>query len=401
MPRDGTKPARSLRALDMLAFFVADAQTGFGPFVAVYLTSQKWTPVQIGLALSIGTTAGMLSQIPGGALVDAIANKRTAAAIGILGLTASALLLALLPTQLATMAALVLQATASSVLTPAIPAISLLLVGHAVLGERLGRNARFASIGNGLAAAVMGVIGATFSTRWVFLLTAALGLPAMTAVAAIPPAAGKPRRTGAGQDSLLRGAWGILRDRRLQVFGACAVLFHLSNAAMLPLAGIEVTRRAGDLANLIIAACIVVPQIVVAVASPWVGRQSSSWGRRPVLLLGWAALPVRGLMLAFLPGPWLLVAGQAVSGISAAVFGIMVPLIAADLTRESGRFNLCLGMLGFTVTIGATLSTLIAGWIATVASAQAAFLALSAAGAAGTLLIWLAMPETRDATGTA
>ena len=179
------------------------------------------------------------------------------------------------------------------------------------------------------------------------------------------------------------------------------MLFHLSNAAMLPLAGIEVTRRAGETANLIIAACIVVPQVVVALSSPWVGRTAGTWGRRPILLLGWAALPVRGLMLAFLPGPWLLVAGQAVSGISAAVFGVMLPLLAADLTRQSGHFNLCLGMLGFTVAIGATLSTLLAGWIATVAGAQAAFLALAAAGAAGTLLLWLAMPETRDAADVA
>ena len=394
-------PARSLRALDMLAFFVADAQTGFGPFVAVYLTAQKWTEVQIGLALSVGTTAMMLSQIPGGALVDAITNKRTAAAIGILGITGSALLLALAPMQLSTIAALVLQATASCVLTPAIAAVSLLLVGHAALGERLGRNARFASIGNGLAAAVMGAIGATFSTRWVFLLTAALGLPALAALAAIPPAAAKRKRTGSSADSLLGGAWAIIRDRRLLVFGGCTVLFHLSNAAMLPLAGIEVTRRAGETANLIIADCIVVPQVVVALSSPWVGRTAGTWGRRPILLLGWAALPVRGLMLAFLPGPWLLVAGQAVSGISAAVFGVMLPLLAADLTRQSGHFNLCLGMLGFTVAIGATLSTLLAGWIATVAGAQAAFLALAAAGAAGTLLLWLAMPETRDAADVA
>jgi MFS family permease len=176
---------------------------------------------------------------------------------------------------------------------------------------------------------------------------------------------------------------------------ACAMLFHLSNAAMLPLAAAEVTKRAGSTANLIIAACIVVPQMTVALMSPWIGRAAMERGRRPMLLLGWAALPLRGLMLAVLPGPYLLVAGQAVSGVSAAVFGVMLPLIAADLTRGMGRFNLCMGLFGVAVSAGAAMSTTLGGWVAESAGANIAFFALSLAGAAGTVLVWRAMPETR------
>jgi len=282
------------------------------------------------------------------------------------------------------------------VLTPAIAAISLQLVGHATLGERLGRNAAFASIGNGLAAGVMGGVGTYLAGASVFWLTAMLGLPALVALWCIAPRA-RSYATWEKQPSGIdwRGLRSLFADRRLLIFGAGAALFHLSNAAMLPLAATQVTKQAGDYANLIIAGCIVVPQAVVAIASPWVGHRANLWGRRPILIAGWASLPVRGLLFALLPGPMWLIAGQSISGISAAVFGVMLPLIAADLTRDRGHFNLCLGAFGLCTAAGATLSTSLAGWIADSAGNSVAFLALAGAGLAGTLLLWGLMPETR------
>jgi MFS family permease len=394
MPRDGTLPARSPRALDLLNFFVADVQTGFGPFVAVYLTTHKWTQVQIGFALTLGTVVAMVSQIPAGALVDAAHNKRVVASGALIAVITAALLLAIQPTVLPVMTAQVLHAFASCVLTPAIAAISLHLVGHAALGERLGRNARFASIGNGLAAAVMGATGSYLSSRAVFLLTAALCVPALITLLAIGRGQHARRQT-----TVRAFDWSGLRllfsDRRLLAFACCVTLFHLSNAAMLPLVGAAVTMRAGDFANMIIAACIMVPQGVVALCSPWVGRSAALIGRRPVLLLGWSALPLRGLLLALLPGPWLPIGAQAISGISAAVFGVMFPLLAADLTRGTSHFNLCMGALGLAMCLGAALSTTLGGWIADVAGVQLAFVALGLIGLLATLMIWLVMPETR------
>jgi MFS family permease len=394
MPRDGTLPARSPRALDLLNFFVADVQTGFGPFVAVYLTTHKWTQVQIGFALTLGTIVALLSQIPAGALVDAAPNKRNAASAAIGGVTIAALLLAIQPTILPVMVAQVLHAIASCVLTPAIAAISLHLVGHAALGERLGRNARFASIGNGLAAAVMGITGSYLSSRAVFLLTAALCIPALLSLQAIGRG-NHARQQTTGTHFDWDGLRRLFIDRRLIAFAVCVMLFHLSNAAMLPLLGGMVTMRAGQSANIIIAVCIVVPQAVVALFSPWVGRGTRSLGRRPVLLPGWAALPIRGLLLAILPGAWLPISAQAISGISAAVFGVMYPLLAADITRGTSHFNLCMGVLGLAMFLGAALSTTLGGWIADAFGAPLAFVALGAVGLIATLVLWLAMPETR------
>ncbi|PPQ34551.1 MFS transporter [Rhodopila globiformis] len=384
------------RALDLVNFFVADVQTGFGPFVAVYLTTHKWTQVEIGFALTVGTVTALVSQLPAGALVDAMRNKRLAAAGALIFVIIAALLLATLPTPLPVLVAQILHGFASCVITPAIAAISLHVAGHAALGERLGRNARFASIGNGLAAAVMGVTGSYFSSRFVFLLTAALCVPALFALWSVGAGAhARTQTTSHGLD--LTGLKRLVTDHRLMIFAVCVMLFHLSNAAMLPLAGAMVTMRAGDYANLIIAACIVVPQMVVAALSPWIGRAAEQFGRRRLMLLGWGALPLRGLLLAVLPGAWPLIFGQAVSGISAAAFGVLMPLLAADLTLGSAHFNLCMGMLGLAVYIGAAISTTLSGGIADAAGMQVAFFALSGIGVLAFATVWLVMPETRPA----
>lgn len=395
VPRDGFIPSSGHRALDLLNFFLADAQTGFGPFIAVYLTTHKWTQVEIGFALTLGTVVALIGQLPAGALVDALQNKRSAACGALMGVIIAALLLAIQPTALPVLVAQVLHAFASCILTPAIAAISLHLAGHAAFGERLGRNARFASLGNGLAAAAMGGTGAYLSSRAVFVLTAVLCVPALLALLAIG------RGSHARYQTTVRPFdWPGLRrlfcNRPLLIFAVCVLLFHLSNAAMLPLVGAVVTMRAGAFANIIIAACIVLPQCVVAVCSPSVGRNAALHGRRPVLLLGWAALPLRGFLLAMLPGPWLPIAAQAVSGVSAAVFGVMLPLLAADITRGTSHFNLCMGALGLAVSLGAAMSTSLGGWMADEAGVPLAFVVLGLVGALATLVLWLAMPETRQ-----
>ncbi len=160
------------RGLDWFNLFVANIQTGFGPFVAVYLTTQGWTQTRIGLALSLGTIAAMASQMPAGALVDRISNKAGVAFFSILAFTASALFFACWPTPLFIYLGEALHGFSSCTLGPAIAAMSLMIAGSRALGLRLGRNARFAAIGNGIGAAAMGACGYYLSSRAVFFMTA-------------------------------------------------------------------------------------------------------------------------------------------------------------------------------------------------------------------------------------
>lgn len=401
--------SRSLRGLDWLNFFLANVQTGFGPFIASYLTANKWTQGEIGVALSVGTATAMLSQVPAGALIDALRDKKAAGVAAIIAIAACALLLAASPTLLPVLAAEVFHGFASCMLTPAIAAISFALVGHRALGDRLGRNARFASIGSAFAAAAMGAFGEYSSARAVFWLTAALTVPALIALsmidhtaraahnAARPPGKPeKPEEPAAAEPEHRESISTLLRDRRVLVFAACIALFHLSNAAMLNLAAGEVTAHMSDNVQLVIAACIIVPQMVVAALSPWVGRSAERWGRRPLLLLGFAALPIRALLFAGISSPYLLAPVQLFDGISAAVFGVMLPLIAADVAGGKGHYNLCIGLFGLTAGIGATLSTLAAGFVADRFGNTVSFMGLAAAGALAVMLVWAALPETRD-----
>lgn len=391
---------RSLRGLDWFVFFVADVQTGFGPFIAVYLTSQKWTQVDIGLLLTMGGLVSLLGQVPGGAVVDAARSERLVAGIALVAISASALAYASLPIFLVVMAAAMIHAAASCVLGPCIIAMSLGLVGHASIGERLGRNARFASIGNGIAAAAMGAIGYFFAPRAVFLVTAALLIPTLIALSRIrirdinPELAhgGAPERP---TDPTPAGLPSVIGNRPLIILAGCALMFHMANASMLPLMGSVLTMRSSEWATVLIAACIVIPQLVVALVSPWVGHHAQVWGRRPFLLAAFAALPVRAVLFATVTDPYLLVAVQILDGVTAAALGIMVPLMVADLTRGTGRFNLAQGVIGTAVGIGASISPTLAGYLTDHFGSSVAFLGLAVIATAGLGAVWALMPETR------
>ena len=398
-PRPAPSPA-SQHGLDWFIFFLADVQTGFGPFVAVYLTTQKWTQVEIGFVLSIGGIVGLLGQIPGGAIVDAARSERLVAGLAVAAIGCSALAYAAFPIFPVVTAAATFHALASCVLGPAIAAISLGLVGPLAIGERLGRNARYASLGNGSAAALMGACGYLLSSRAVFLVTFLLAIPTLLSLARI-----REKEIDVAQchgevarevpDVAATSVFHLLKQWPLLIFAGSVLLFQLANAAMLPLMAGVVTTRSSQWAPVLIAACIIVPQAIVALASPSVGRKAQAWGRRPLLLLAFAALVIRGLLFAVVKDPYVLVMVQVFDGITAAVLSVMIPLIVADVAFGSGHFNLAQGVVGTATGIGASLSTILAGYVSDRFGSATAFTGLACIAALGLAMIWLLMPETR------
>ena len=396
---------QSLCGLDWFIFFLADVQTGFGPFIAVYLTTQKWTQAEIGLVLSIGSIVALIGQMPGGAIVDAARSERLVAGLAVATIGGAALCYATWPIFPVVVAAATLHAAASCVLGPAIAAISLGLVGPLKISERLGRNARFASLGNGVAAAVMGTCGYLLSSRSVFLVTFALAIPTLLSLARIrEDEVDIARAHGAVQretaDPRTTSVVALVCRRPLLIFAGCILLLQLSNAAMLPLMAGIVTTRSSQWAPVLIAVCIVVPQAIVALMSPSVGRKAQAWGRRPLLLIGFAALALRGALFATVNDPYLLVAVQLLDGITASVFSVLVPLTVADIAFGSGHFNLAQGIVGTATGIGASLSTVLAGFASDTFGSNVAFLGLAAVAALGLGVISLLMPETRRSDGS-
>jgi MFS family permease len=375
-------------------------QTGFGAFVSVYLTAQKWTQTDIGLVLTIGAIVGLVGQIPGGAIVDAARSERWLAAAAVVTVGISAIALAASPIFIVVVASRVLQASASCVLGPAIAAISLGLVGRKGIGARLGRNAAFASVGSGLAAAGMGVSAYYVSDRAAFILAASMAAPALLALFSIRSDEIDPTRAHGGlarpdQKNVMAGLLALLKTRPLLIFAGCVLLFQLANAAMLPLAASMLTLRSSKFATLLVATSIVAPQLIVALLSPWVGRKADQWGRRPFLVLCFAALALRGLLFAFLRDPYLLMAAQLLDGVSGATLAVLVPLTIADISGDTGHFNLAQGTVGCAVGVGASISTTLAGAVSDRFDSPTAFLMMAGIGLAGLATARFAMPETR------
>jgi MFS family permease len=142
------EPSRvSQRGLDYFNLFLAGLLAGFGPFVAGYLTTQGWNKVEIGFVLTLAGLVGLASQVPGGELLDVVPAKRFIASLGVAMVALAALVLAIEPSFPLVLGAEILQGITGGFLGPAVPAISLGLVGHDALPMRLGRNQRFAAIG--------------------------------------------------------------------------------------------------------------------------------------------------------------------------------------------------------------------------------------------------------------
>jgi predicted MFS family arabinose efflux permease len=389
-----------LHGLDWLNFLLADVQTGVGPFLAIYLAGYKWNEERVGLALTVGGIAGILMQTPAGALVDFLRSKRALVGFGVTALAAGALLIALFPSFWPVMSAQVLIGGTSSVFIPAICAMSLGIVGHAAFDARQGRNQTFNSAGNVTAAVLMGLLGYLVSNRSIFFFVVALAVPTILVLLLIRPAEIDYEVARGANDGEKGGkaesVWVLFRDRPLVIFLVCAVMFHFANAAMLPLLGELLAKGQGRSSMLFMSACVVTTQFVITLLASWSGRKAGTWGRKPLLLIAFGVLPIRGILYTLTSNTELLVAIQVLDGIGAGIFGVVSVLVIADLTRGTGRFNLTLGAITTAVGIGASLSQVIAGGIVHRVGSHAGFLFLAAVASAAFAILYFFMPETRN-----
>ena len=393
---------QSRRGLDWMNFFLADVQTGFGTFVAFYLAHLGWSERDVGYALTLGGLAGVASQIPGGALADAVPWKRGLIAIGIVMIGAAALILALAPSYPLVLLSSLLQGATGGIITPAIGAITLGLVGRRAMSVRTGRNYRYAAGGHAMTAALMGLVGAYFAMGTIFIAAASLCIPALVALGLIRPTEidyARARNAAAGAKAQHVGRVAdLLTNRGLMLFTAALVLFQLADASMLPLIGENLATTIPTESSLWMSGLIIVPQIVVAIFAPWVGYHSEKRGRKPLLLIGFAAEPVRAALLAFTNAYGFLVVAQILSGITGAVIVVLTVIVIADLTAGTGRFNLAQGVVGAATGVAASLSTLITGFLFQGIGSFGGFIVIAAVAGAATALIWIFVTETRPAS---
>jgi hypothetical protein len=292
-------------------------------------------------------------------------------------------------------------ALATVVMPPAIAAISVGLVGPAAFARRMGRNEAYSHAGAVFAALLAGAIAYSFATVGLFYFAAAMSVAG--AIAAwcirpeeIDPALAREAALGRGGRPEIVAIGGLLRDSRIAIFAAAVTLFHLANAAMLPLVGEMLSAGRPTLAAPYMSACIVIAQLVMAPVAVVAGRLADVWGRKPVFLLALAALAMRGVLFAITRKPYLVVPIQILDGVGAGIFGVVAVIIVADLARHTGRFNLLQGAMNTCVAVGAALSNLGAGVVANRYGYDRGFLLLSACALGALGFFWLAMPETAE-----
>jgi len=403
-PLSVRKPAapsqQSLLALRWLNFFLSGMQAAFGPIAAAYLAAQEWTAKDIGFVLSIGGIASLISQVPGGELLDAVRAKRLLIAVGVLTVALGCLIFFLWPSFLPVAVAQVLQGITGGVVGPAVVAITLGLVGQSGLADQLGQNQRFAAAG-GVAVTLTMALVAYSGSSWAMFVPVVLAAPVLAALRLIRgeeidfERASGAEQGHAGQSQRAGRHEALLANRRLLTFAACAVLFQVANASMLPLASGILAHEGKRQAAPLIAALIIVPQLIVALLAPWVGHQAEITGRKPLLLVGFAALPIRAMLFALTSNPLALIAIQVLDGITGAVLGVMTALVIADVTKGTGRFNLAQGMFGTIMGVGASLSPTLTGLIVNSFGPTAGFVSLAVEGLLALVTLALFLPETK------
>ncbi|HLH97872.1 MAG TPA: MFS transporter [Xanthobacteraceae bacterium] len=388
---------QSRAGLDWTNFFIADVQTGFGTFVAFYLADLGWSQSNVGLVLGSGGIAGVLSLVPGGALADALPWKRALVAAGALMICGAALIFALAPTFPLVFVAEILHGSTAGIMTPAIAAISLGLVGRRAMSLRTGRNFGFSGAGTAVTAGVLGAIGSFVAPRAIFLAAAALCAPALIALSRIRPEEidhARARNAPTG-DAKLHRLIDLAKNRNLVAFAGCLMLFQFANASMLPLLGETFGATKAAHGAILISALIIGPQVVVAVMAPSVGYLSEVRGRKPVLMVGFSLEVVRAVLFAFVTNTEAVIAIELLDGVTGSIFNVMTVLIITDLTAGTGRFNLVQGVIGALLAIAAALSTGLSGFLFQGFGRAAGFLAIAAIAAGATAAAWMLLPETK------
>jgi MFS family permease len=391
---------RNNRSLDALNFFLADVRDGLGPYLAIYLLAvHHWDPASIGVVMTVAAIAGLVTQGPAGALIDSTHYKRAVVAVAALLVTASCLVLPFTSSVSLIAITQAVSGIAASVFVPAIAAISLGITGPKAFTRRTGRNETFNHAGNACAAMLAGGFAYLFGPIAVFYLMAAMAIASVIAVSCVSAraidhdVARELSHADAQHGARPSGFKALAGNKTLLLFAACCALFHLANAAMLPLVSQKLAQVNLQLATPLTSACIVTAQWVMVPVALLVGAKADVWGRKPLLLAGFLILPIRGVLYVLSDNPFWLVAVQLLDGIGAGLFGALFPLVVKDLTQGTGRFSVSLGVISTIFGLGAALSNGLAGIIVQHAGYSAAFLTLAAIATAALLLL-LRMPET-------
>ncbi len=393
---------RGKRGLQALNFFMADMQAGIGPFLGVFLQQRGWTAGPIGTVMTAGGIAGMLMTAPAGAFIDHTERKRLVVIVtGIATVVASFLILLSQSAWVVTVSQ-VATAIAGAAIGPAVAGMTLGIVRQKGFNAQNGRNQAWNHAGNMIGAGLSGWLGYRFGMPAIFYLAAVFGVLAILSVLTIPESAidhraargleGKSDGKEDGGDKA-EGLRALLSNKPMLILAAALACFHLGNGAMLPLYGLAVVGAGKGNAALFVAQTVVVAQAVMIVASLSAMRMASGKGYWLVMLISFAALPLRGALAGTFIEHWGVWPVQALDGIGAGLQSVAVPGLVACLLNGTGRVNVGQGAVMTVQGVGASLSPAIGGWLAQALGYHVAFYILGSF-ALISLALWIGFAGT-------
>lgn len=392
--------SRARRALQTLNFFMADMQAGIGPFLGVFLQQRGWTAGPIGSVMTAGGIAGMLMTVPAGAFIDHTTKKRLVVVItGTCTVLASFLIL-VSQSWIVVTASQVATAIAGAAIGPAVTGMTLGIFRQQGFNAQNGRNQAWNHAGNMIGAGLSGWLGLTFGMPAIFWLAAAFGVVAIIAVLSVPEhaidhqaARGLEKDQDEGTGGKAEGFRVLARNKPMLILAAALACFHLGNGAMLPLYGLAVVGAGKGDAAMFTATTVMVAQAVMILASIIAMKVAAGRGYWLVLLISFAALPLRGVLAGTFIEHWGVWPVQALDGIGAGLQSVAVPGLVACLLDGTGRVNVGQGAVMTVQGIGASLSPAIGGWLAQMLGYHAAFFILGSFALAS-LALWIGFAGT-------
>lgn len=386
---------------------MADVETGIGPFTSTYLSvAHHWDSAQIGLVIGSQNIAGVLAQVPAGWLIDRVCRRKWLIGGAASFISIGALLIVAVSSVGLQIVNQVAIGIAAAFVSPTIAAVSLGLVGRQGLARRVGRNSAFSHAGNVTTALFAGYLAYAAGQQWIFYASASLGTAVLGTLFFIRDkdidnnAARELASTGEAPgtaSSLIE----VFRRTRIGLFAMMILVFHLANAAMLPLAGQELAKVKPGESSIYMSACIVTAQLVMVAVAYLAGRVANRIGRKPIFLAAFAVLALRGVLFALGRHPLYIVGVEALDGVGTASASVAAVLVVSDLAKGTGRFNFMQGVMQAAVGIGAFLSNSLAGVIARHAGFPVAFSVLAGTAIFGFGLYWLRMPESLEGAAAA
>lgn len=390
---------RATWAILFLSFFIADVSAGLGPFLGVFLQEHGWGPGLIGTVSTTGGVVAMLLTAPMGALIDATTYKRSLAAASTIICMGANVLIFLSPsaTELVFVAQIIV-AAAGVALMPVMVALTLGVARQKGFHTLNGRVQAVNHAGNMAEAGLGAILGSRFGMGAVFYLSWAFGLVTLVSIALIPAgavdhqAARGLEKTNAGRGGQAAAtdqqdhqsqpqthphpqelgeehakAWKMLiQCKELLVLGAALLAFHLGNAAVLPLYGQAVVAAHKAEPASFTGVTVVVAQGTMVIMSLAASRLAvlHGVGYWPIILVSFCSLPVRTVLAGTFIESWGVWPVQVLDGIGAGLQSVATPGSVAQVLSHSGRVNVGLGAVMTCQGVGASLSPVLAGWIA-------------------------------------